>query len=144
MNKKIQIIISASVILFIFVIIFLVIKKNKTDKISTSTTIENVQKTAELKALNDKKYQEDMKALNVILDKKRETDTDLDGLSNEEEKKLGTNPEDADTDHDGLLDGDEVKIFHTDPLKADTDGDGFKDGVEIRNGYNPLGPGKLK
>ena len=70
-------------------------------------------------------------------------DDDRDGLTNAEEAKLGTNPEVADTDGDGLSDYEEVKIYHTDPLKADTDGDGFKDGDEVKNGYNPLGSGKL-
>lgn len=70
-------------------------------------------------------------------------DDDRDGLTNAEEAKLGTNPEVADTDGDGLSDYEEVKIYHTDPLKADTDGDGYKDGDEVKNGYNPLGSGKL-
>jgi hypothetical protein len=34
-------------------------------------------------------------------------------------------------------------VWHTDPLNPDTDGDGFKDGDEVKNGFNPLGPGKL-
>ena len=47
-----------------------------------------------------------------------------------------------DTDGDGLFD-DEEKTYGTDPAKADTDGDSFSDGVEVKNGYNPLGEGKL-
>lgn len=70
-------------------------------------------------------------------------DADLDGLSNEEEKKLGTNPNLADTDKDGLLDKIELELYKTNPLKADTDGDKFNDGYEVRRGYNPNGPGKL-
>jgi len=42
-------------------------------------------------------------------------DSDQDGLSDEEEKRLGT-----------------------DPNNPDSDGDGFIDGDEIKNGYNPL------
>ena len=49
----------------------------------------------------------------------------------------------VDTDHDGLTDYQEVHVYHTDPLKADTDGDGYNDGDEVKNGFNPLGPGKL-
>jgi hypothetical protein len=71
-------------------------------------------------------------------------DPDGDGLTNDQELQLGTNPNNADTDRDGLMDGDEVKTYRTDPLKADTDGDGYSDGVEVKGGYNPLGPGKLK
>jgi hypothetical protein len=70
-------------------------------------------------------------------------DSDQDGLTDEEEAKLGTNPNDPDTDHDGLTDREEVKVYGTDPLKTDTDGDGYNDGDEIKNGYNPKGPGKL-
>lgn len=70
-------------------------------------------------------------------------DTDGDGLDDITEKKIGTNPNNWDTDGDGLSDGDEVLIWRTDPLKADTDGDGFSDGQEVKNGYNPLGSGKL-
>jgi outer membrane protein OmpA-like peptidoglycan-associated protein len=58
-------------------------------------------------------------------------DPDHDGLSNKEEKKLGTNPKLADTDGDGLSDGDEVLTYKTDPLKPDTDGDGLSDGDEV-------------
>jgi len=58
-------------------------------------------------------------------------DSDADGLTDEEELRLGTNPFDPDTDHDGLSDYDEVKVYHTDPLNPDTDYDGLKDGVEV-------------
>lgn len=70
-------------------------------------------------------------------------DSDLDGLTNAEEAALGTDPNNPDTDHDGLTDREEVKVYLTDPLNADTDGDGFKDGDEVKNGYNPKGAGKL-
>ncbi len=70
-------------------------------------------------------------------------DSDKDGLDDVREKEIGTDPDKADTDGDGLIDGDEVIIWKTDPLKADTDGDKFPDGTEVKNGYNPLGAGKL-
>lgn len=66
-------------------------------------------------------------------------DSDADGLTDEEEQKIGTNPFDPDTDHDGLNDYDEVKVYHTDPLNPDTDYDGLKDGAEVFNyKTNPL------
>src|SRR3990172_7138913 len=34
-------------------------------------------------------------------------DTDKDGLTDHQEKFLGTNPKDPDTDHDGILDGED-------------------------------------
>ncbi len=58
-------------------------------------------------------------------------DPDRDGLTNAEEKQLGTNPRVADTDGDGLSDGDEVFKYKTNPLKADSDGDGLSDGDEV-------------
>jgi outer membrane protein OmpA-like peptidoglycan-associated protein len=58
-------------------------------------------------------------------------DTDKDGLFNDQEKEIGTDPKNPDTDGDGLTDGDEVLIYFTDPLKKDTDGDGLTDGEEI-------------
>jgi outer membrane protein OmpA-like peptidoglycan-associated protein len=54
--------------------------------------------------------------------------------------KYKTDPLKADTDGDGLNDGDEVMKHHTDPLKADTDGGSVSDGKEVANGTNPLDP----
>ncbi len=58
-------------------------------------------------------------------------DDDHDGLTNLEERRIGTNPLSADTDKDGLTDGQEVRIYHTNALKWDTDGDGLSDGDEV-------------
>lgn len=49
---------------------------------------------------------------------------------------------DIDSDDDGLLDRDEIRLG-TDLNNPDTDSDGFMDGDEVRNGYNPNGTGKL-
>ena len=77
-------------------------------------------------------------------DPKSTLDTDRDGLTDyEEAHKYFTDLTKPDTDNDGLTDRDEVVTWKTDPLKADTDGDTFSDGSEVKNGYNPLGPGKL-
>ncbi|HOE67537.1 MAG TPA: CocE/NonD family hydrolase [Candidatus Hydrogenedentes bacterium] len=46
-------------------------------------------------------------------------DTDYDGIQDDEEVRLGTDPHQADSDKDGLIDGDEVLIFKTDPMKPD-------------------------
>jgi serine/threonine protein kinase len=90
-------------------------------------------------------------------------DSDRDGLSNEQEAVIGTDPNNPDTDADGLgdgdevlvhstdprnrdtdndilLDGDEVNRFRTNPRVADTDGDGIPDGLEIAQGSDPLDP----
>lgn len=73
----------------------------------------------------------------------RPLDSDGDGLSDEEEKDLGTSPYKVDSDGDGLFDREEVRVYLTDPLVLDTDGDGFSDGEEVGNGDNPKGEGKL-
>lgn len=70
-------------------------------------------------------------------------DTDKDGLDDIRESQLKTNPNNSDTDGDGLSDGDEVLIWKTDPLDPDSDDDTYLDGREIQYGYNPRGPGKL-
>lgn len=65
-------------------------------------------------------------------------DNDKDGLTNEKEKELGTNPDLADTDRDGISDYYEIYKSKTDPLKADSDGDGINDGDELDLGLDPL------
>lgn len=67
-------------------------------------------------------------------------DTDGDGLTDDEEATLGTDPQDPDSDDDGLSDGAEVNTYHTDPLDADTDNGGVGDGVEVGRGTDPLAP----
>lgn len=70
-------------------------------------------------------------------------DTDGDGLSDDDERLAGTDPQSADSDLDGLFDREEILIYRTNPLNADSDNDGYKDGEEVKNGYNPNGPGKI-
>lgn len=60
-----------------------------------------------------------------------DTDIDGDGLANIVEDSLGSDPFNADTDFDGLNDGDEVNLYFTNVLLLDTDGDGLSDGEEV-------------
>lgn len=71
------------------------------------------------------------------------SDADDDGLSFKSERELGTDPNNQDSDGDGLDDRSEGRDYGTDPLNPDTDGDSFQDGEEVANGYNPLGEGTL-
>lgn len=48
----------------------------------------------------------------------------------------------TDTDADGLTDQEEI-LYGTDAFNADTDGDGYLDGNEVEAGYDPNGPGRL-
>lgn len=95
------------------------------------------------------------------------TDTDSDGLLDQDELILGTDANNVDTDGDGLSDFDEINmyksspllsdsdadglsdeaeisIYKTSPTNDDTDGDTYKDGAEVENGYNPNGAGRLE
>ncbi len=55
------------------------------------------------------------------------TDTDTDGLSDDEESSLGTDATNSDSDNDGLGDYLEVLAQRSDPTLIDTDGDGVSD-----------------
>ncbi len=71
-------------------------------------------------------------------------DSDGDGLTDDEEAALGTDPLDPDTDGGGASDGDEVAIG-TDPLNPsddnlDSDGDGLPDAEETNLGTDPAVP----
>lgn len=66
-------------------------------------------------------------------------DADLDGLTNLEEHDLGTDPQNADSDGDGLGDQLELDTLQTNPFVEDTDGDGLGDGAEVNiHGTDPL------
>lgn len=71
-------------------------------------------------------------------------DIDGDGAGNTVEVANGTDPRNADTDGDGILDGEELIVgvdgFVTDPLQADTDADQVPDGFEVALGLDPTNP----
>jgi hypothetical protein len=72
-------------------------------------------------------------------------DSDGDGIPDAVEQKSGTDPNNADTDNDRILDGVEdanhngrVDPGETDPRNPDTDGDGMPDGWEVLHHLKPL------
>ncbi|MDA3862163.1 MAG: OmpA family protein [Melioribacteraceae bacterium] len=66
-------------------------------------------------------------------------DSDNDGIGDCDERELGLDPNNKDTDSDGLEDGVEMTKYNTDPKNADSDGDKLKDGEEvITYNTNPL------
>lgn len=73
---------------------------------------------------------EELNNLNPLDSSDAYNDLDYDGLNNYEEYMYDTDMNNPDTDHDGILDGDEIKIYKTDPTKLDTDGDGYSDNTD--------------
>ena len=66
-----------------------------------------------------------------------DADEEPDGLTNLEEWQNLTRPMVADTDSDGLEDGEEVDTYSTNPTDNDTDGDGYNDKFEVTNSSDP-------
>ena len=67
-------------------------------------------------------------------------DSDQDGIADDEEVLVtGTDPNNADSDGDGLVDGIEVDN-HMNPLDPDMDKDGASDGQEVEQGTDPFFP----
>ncbi|OGU80067.1 MAG: hypothetical protein A2W11_11345 [Ignavibacteria bacterium RBG_16_35_7] len=62
-----------------------------------------------------------------------DSDNDMDGLGKCVEEKIGTDPENPDSDADGLNDGEEYLTYRTNPLQADTDLDGLSDADEVKS-----------
>ena len=60
-----------------------------------------------------------------------ETDLDADNYPDALEVEVGLDPNNVDTDADGVADGDEGNLYGTDPFILDTDGDGVSDGGEL-------------
>ncbi len=142
-NKKFLIIVLAVVlILAVGGLVWFKFKNKSTNNLPTPG--EQQQVSPEVLQQERQKLDNETRDLQKVLDERQKTDVDLDGLSDDQEKQLGTDPKKIDTDGDGVSDYDEVNTYHTNPLKVDTDGDGFSDGAELRRGYDPLGPGKLK
>jgi hypothetical protein len=64
-------------------------------------------------------------------------DSDDDGLGDAQETNGPTDPTNPDSDGDGLLDGSEVNEHGTEPTNPDTDGDGLDDGSEVAGDTDP-------
>lgn len=80
----------------------------------------------------------------LVLGQTEQSNNTNNNVSNVNSQTNNTKSDTLDSDDDGLLDSEEIKIYHTDQLNADTDGDGFKDGEEIKNGYSPLDGNNIK
>lgn len=95
-------------------------------------SVKTIPVSAQGSALNQDMVVYDTLAYQLI-----NADSDFDGLADDVELALGTNPVRWDTDYDGISDYDEVMIYGTDPLDPDSDGDTMADGWELSKGLNP-------
>ena len=66
------------------------------------------------------------------------TDSDGDGVSDADERRNGTDPNNADSDGDGLTDAEELELG-TNPRSTDSDGDGLSDFEELERDTDPFG-----
>lgn len=66
------------------------------------------------------------------------SDRDGDGVDASLERVLGLDPDRADSDNDGLGDGDEMYVWRTNPFDPDSDGDLLFDGAEARTETSPV------
>ena len=160
MTKKQIIIIAVSSFLAIMIVIggvFLIrfLQTQKLQSFAPDSGGNPTDKTDKTDKTNTKQQELVKKELEMLA--ARPQDTDGDGLSDEEEKTLGTDINNADTDGDGFPDYYEVKILKQDPLvpddiyknrpkptqvnpqdsqknTQDSDGDGLTDGVETNTG----------
>jgi Bacterial TSP3 repeat len=64
-------------------------------------------------------------------------DLDGDGINNDEETALGTDPQRVDSDFDGLNDFVEIRRYFSSPILRDSDADGVWDGEEVTAGSDP-------
>jgi hypothetical protein len=72
------------------------------------------------------------------------SDFDGDGLDTDTETEFGSNDRRSDSDNDKLSDYEEVVYWLTNPTKADTNGNGVSDGDDIIAGRSPTTGGKLR
>jgi len=117
------------------------------DMVSNGETyvyVVTVRDFAGNESLPSPQYESQPVRIQLVSDGTASVDTDLDGLDDNEETSLGTDPWLADSDGDGLGDGDEVFIYGTDPMAVDSDGDGVEDGTEIDDGTDPMDETELR
>ena len=69
-------------------------------------------------------------------DEAAQIDSDGDGIYDDDELAMGSDPNSTDSDGDGLLDNEEVEMG-TDPTSDDSDGDGYLDPWEVAEGSDP-------
>ena len=144
-NKKLVFLIIIIVVVLVVTIGLIFLLKSKASK--NNNIKSSLKKEVVTNIQKDDKIDEKEEVVDLIdkaIENTAKVDQDFDGIWDKDEAKYKTSPTSADTDNDGINDGDEINIYKTDPLKKDTDGDGYTDGDEVNRGYNPKGEGNLQ
>jgi len=81
---------------------------------------------------------EDLYGLDSQDDSDAALNADTDELTNLEEFQNSTDPNNDDSDNDGLSDSDEVNVYLSNPLSTDSDKDGMSDNWEVLQGFDLL------
>jgi len=106
-----------------------------TDMVTTGSTPTTVDLVAdELYLLDtDSDQMDDIWEIDYFGDLSHDgyADGDSDLLTDLQEYNNKTNPNNADSDGDGLKDGEEINPYATGPTNPDSDGDGYSDGEEV-------------
>lgn len=119
---------------------FTEVKNNLASNMYIDSTAEDLNSVYYYRVIAfDKKGNKIAKSKKIKLESFK--DSDDDALSDDEEIKLSTDPNNNDSDGDGLIDGEEVLINKTNPLDKDTDKDGLDDAFEVYiSDTDPLNP----
>ncbi len=124
---------------------------NNSDTLCSNIIITTTNRATKLQAFYHDLYPADDCYECIVIDTTL-TDTDGDGILDEDEPNIGTDPTNPDTDGDGIPDGEEDKdgdgltnaeeiyTYGSDPCNPDTDGDGLQDGDEVTIGTDPVNP----
>ncbi len=139
--QKLFIFISIALIFIILGFVFYIfyVRNNETEQNQTEATTETAEQenpdvTTSSEWLQKFFGTETCTELVTCSDK---ADPDRDGLENKAEFDTGTDPNNNDSDSDGIADGDEALIFNTDPLLSRTYRNGEYNDIDfIKGGYD--------
>lgn len=125
-NKK-HVYIGLAVIVSLLIFYFIFVNSSGTGNVVNNSPKECTFECCLSGEYQQKICQQDYECISNIC---KPIDSDKDGLSDIEEKQLGTNPQLFDTDGDTLSDYKETKDMRTNPLKMNTDGDRYNDNLD--------------
>ena len=146
LHKIVVIIILAVLLLFYpayYALNKFILKSNEAESLLNEETLKNLEngKKPELKFSTPADWQLRFFGTEACEDIQKcgdDSDPDRDGMKNLEEFGKNTDPNNPDSDQDGLADGDELYVFSSDASKkSSADDPVYDDGQYLKGGYNP-------